>query len=674
MEPTGSRGEVSTNDAPPPPISFPSDQHIAIEKPIRRTTIVATECKQAFMDFLRSSRECFDNIHRDEMQLYVEQGVDLDKYKYSFKGISWVVKLEIITSEFRDNQSVRDEPIFLVNCAHLKDSNLSLYNNLITFPTTVIEIFDSVVNDLVDDLYGAQEYLDIQVIPFNLEETKIRDLDPYDLETLIQISGIIIRCERNHPEMTHAFYRCEFCYASRLIAADDIPKTKPENCTNCNKKFSCSIIANRSQFISKSFLVLQESLHGFTSQMRLACRGSLINQVRPGSKVSMVGIYKLYQVRLSKRQRIYSPIFQKECDVKFFGDFNADLRLNCSDPMEEEFKALSKKDNAYETFACTVFPGILGYSNVKKGILLLLFGGTEGEIDPESKNHRSDINILLCGEPSTCKSQFLLAVKNFVPRCQYVAGRGATGVGLTAYMTKDPDSGEPLLMPGALMYCQDGVCCIDEFDKMSKKTRSALHEIMEHQTLSVAKAGMVTSLTSKASLLAACNPVASTWNPRESVRNNINLPDTLLSRFDLIFLLLDEDTPQADTELAEHLITMYFDSGPPRTPLDSDLLKKYILYAKTNFQPKLTEECGNYLIEVYLKLLAEKKPGQVTTYHRNLESLIRISEAHARMRLSKTVEEQDINEAIRLHKAAILDEFTDPVMGVLDKNMFKRKE
>eukprot|EP00850_Spirogloea_muscicola_P009090 SM000050S17015 [mRNA] locus=s50:406082:412127:+ [translate_table: standard] len=344
----------------------------------------------------------------------------------------------------------------------------------------------------------------------------------------------------------------------------------------------------------------------------------------------------------------------------------------------ERLRELSRQPDVYERLARSLAPSIWELDDIKKGLLCQLFGGVAKRLEGGG-SFRGDINVLLVGDPGTSKSQLLRYAHGLAPRGVAASGRGSSAVGLTAYVARDPETGEMALESGALVLSDRGLCAIDEFDKMSESARSMLHEVMEQQTVSVAKAGIVATLRARTSVLACANPAGSRYDPRASVIDNIRLPPTLLSRFDLIYLVLDKADEATDRRLARHLafpnsfVELLLHAGtqaPARQTIDVATLAAYISHARLHVHPVLTDEAAAELVSAYTHM---RNLGQgrktITATPRQLESLIRVSEALARMRFSELVHKDDVKEAVRLLQVAMQQSATDPTTGTIDMDL-----
>ena len=458
---------------------------------------------------------------------------------------------------------------------------------------------------------------------------------------------------------------------------------------------------------------------------------SLVDEAKPGDRVEVTGVYRAVPIRVAPNQRAIRSIYKtyldiihirkdtkgklrntakkddnedmKDAEYTKTGSGNVDDDVTNMDSQQQqnnetintetmasnisprgdaelefsparirEIEELSRQPDVYDRLAKSVAPSIWELEDIKKGILCQLFGATNKTFKGASANKvRGDINILLVGDPGVAKSQLLTYVHRVAPRGMYTSGSGSSAVGLTAYVSRDPETKDMVLESGALVLSDRGVCCIDEFDKMGDGARSMLHEVMEQQTVSIAKAGIIAVLNARTSVLASANPVGSRYNPNMSIVDNLHLPPTLLSRFDLLYLVLDQPNPETDRRLARHLVSLHYKDPPKRAKatVSAELLTDYISYAKQTCHPVLGDEAGDKLIEGYIEMRRLGLSGGrkvVTATPRQLESLIRISEALARMRLSKTVEKQDSTEALRLMRVAMQSAAIDPRTGLID--------
>ena len=602
-----------------------------------------------------------------------------------------------------------------VDVAHLSQfpATRDFARHLHMYPQELIPLMDMVVNQEFGALPPDSSVMDrggtnsagparLEVRPFNLpHQIKMRDLDPKDIDQLVSIRGMIIRSSNIIPDLKHAFFRCSSCQNEKEVDLDRGRIDEPVTCERCNGKHSFEIVHNRCLYTNKQMIKLQETPESIPEgetphTITMFVFDGLVDVARPGDKVQITGIFRAVPMKVNPRMGSLRSVYRTYIDVVHICKSRTDRpgQARCEDPTadpesewhtkfdegiettpiatvrKERIENMSRDPQIYENLAASLAPSVWEMDDVKKGLLCQLFGGSNKPL-PTGSKCRGEINILLCGDPGTSKSQLLGYVHKIAPRGIYTSGKGSSAVGLTAYIMKDPETKGVVLESGALVLSDRGICCIDEFDKMSDTTRSVLHEVMEQQTISIAKAGIICTLNARTSILASANPVDSRYNPALSVVQNLKLPPTLLSRFDLIYLVLDVPQEHTDRRLAKHLVSLYFEDPtstrppPPYTPAE---VGEYISYVRQHINPTLSDRAGEALIEGY-KDLRNMGNGSgkkvVSATPRQLESLIRLSEALAKIRFSTIVEENDVKEAIRLMNVATQRAATDPTTGLI---------
>lgn len=488
----------------------------------------------------------------------------------------------------------------------------------------------------------------------------VRDIRADSIGHLVTVRGIVTRASEVKPMMAVATYTCDQCGAETYQPIQS-PTFMPlvmcpsQECVTNKSGGRLYLQTRGSKFVKFQELRIQEhsdqvAVGNIPRSMMVYARGENTRLAQPGDHVAITGIF------LPLMRTGYSQTVQGLLSETYLESHSITL-MNKTEDDEVGNKELSEEElcgftaeGFYDKLAGSIAPEIYGHEDVKKALLLMLVGGVQQA--PRGIKIRGNINICLMGDPGVAKSQLLSYIDRLAPRSQYTTGRGSSGVGLTAAVMRDPLTGEMTLEGGALVLADLGICCIDEFDKMADADRTAIHEVMEQQTISIAKAGIMTSLNARCSILAAANPAYGRYNPRKSIEQNVQLPAALLSRFDLLWLIQDKPDPDVDLRLAQHITYVHQHCCQPPThftPIHMKLMRRYIAMCKKR-QPVVPESLADYITAAYVEMRKEARVCKDTTFTsaRTLLSILRLSTALARLRLMDTVEKEDVNEAMRL--------------------------
>ncbi|CAD5192877.1 unnamed protein product [Musa acuminata subsp. malaccensis] len=501
----------------------------------------------------------------------------------------------------------------------------------------------------------------------------VRQVRASHIGQLVKISGIVTRCSDVKPLMQVAVYTCEDCgfeIYQEVTARVFMPLFEcPSNRCKINKAKGNLILQLRaSKFLKFQEVKIQELAEHVPKghiprSLTVHLRGELTRKVVPGDVVELSGIFLPipYSGFRALRAGLVADTYLEAMSITHFKKKYEDYELKADE--QEQIERLAEDGDIYNKLARSLAPEIFGHEDVKKALLLLLVGAPHRKLSDGMKI-RGDLHICLMGDPGVAKSQLLKHIINVAPRGVYTTGRGSSGVGLTAAVQKDPITNEMVLEGGALVLADMGICAIDEFDKMEESDRTAIHEVMEQQTVSIAKAGITTSLNARTAVLAAANPAWGRYDLRRTPAENINLPPALLSRFDLLWLILDRADMDNDLEMARHVVYVHQNLESPSlgfTPLEPSVLRAYISTAR-RIAPSVPRELEEYIATAYSSIRQDEAksnaPHSYTTV-RTLLSILRISIALARLRFSETVAQSDVDEALRLMQMSKFSLYSD---------------
>ena len=485
------------------------------------------------------------------------------------------------------------------------------------------------------------------------ESTPLRMLGAANIGKLLMVEGIIVRATPVQPQVMLGAFKCKRCETIAYLEQAGPFLKAPIRCGNptCQSKGPFEFLQEGSTFIDYQQIRIQERPEDLppgqlprTLNVKLVSR-DLVDKARPGDHVAITGVVRAVAPVFPTAGKL--RVFRLHVDANFLDVESKEPETALVSPEdEEEILKLAQDPWIHRNVMRSIAPSIYGYETIKEAIMYLVFGGIPKHLADIAI--RGEMNVLLVGDPGTAKSQLLRYVAAVAPRGLYTSGRGTTAAGLTAAVLRERGGGMTL-EAGALVLADKGVACIDEIDKMRPEDRVAIHEAMEQHTVSVAKGGIVATLNARTAILAAANPALGRYDPFKTVSENINLPVTILSRFDLIFVLKDVPEKDLDEKMSAHILEIHRrGSVSQEAPIPSELLRKYISYAK-NIKPTLTDEAMQRLKAFYLEMRAvtEKIEGSpIAITARQLESLVRLAEARARIALRKEITAEDAEAAI----------------------------
>ncbi|MBT5171219.1 MAG: minichromosome maintenance protein MCM [Candidatus Nitrosopelagicus sp.] len=531
-------------------------------------------------------------------------------------------------------------------------------------PDSILEAFSRAIKEILQERFPKyakkiEHEIRARIANYPVQRS-LRQINAEVIGKITSVSGMVLRASEVKPLAKELVFVCPEGHRTDVILGHGLSLTSPVQCSNpkCNHR-ELGVEPESSRFIDVQFVRLQELPEDLPPgqlphYLDVTVKQDLVDNARPGDRVVLTGIVRIEQEKMSGVSKASSPLYRLRLDgnnVEFLGSKKDKSsrkiqREEISQEDEKMIKSLSKSPDLYQQLIDSYAPHITGHEVVKESILLLMAGSTQRELQDGSKI-RGDINIFLVGDPGTAKSEMLKFCVRVAPRGLYTSGRGSTAAGLTAAVVRDTN-GIFMLEAGATVLGDQGLVCIDEFDKMKAEDRSALHEVMEQQTASISKGGIVATLNARTSILAAANPMYGKYDPFKNITENVNLPVPLLTRFDLIHVIKDKPSKERDTKIAQHIINLHTPKGiDQKSLIDSETLTKYLSYVK-RIDPKLTKEAEQKILDYYMKMRNVEAEEMITVTPRQLEGLIRMATARARLLLKTKVEEDDAERAIYL--------------------------
>ncbi len=585
-----------------------------------------------------------------------------------------------------------------VNFSDLERFDSELAREFLEHPEQVLKHANEALSaiDLPADVEFINTHVRIVALP---ERIQIRELRSSNINRFIAVSGLIRKATEVRPKIINAAFKCQRCEHVTMMPQGEGKFVEPFECENdvCGRKGPFKLVHEESEFIDAQKLRVQESpddLRGGEQPQTLDVDvdDDLAGIVAPGDRVVVSGILRSYQRSTQQGKSTFFDLVLDGISIEIEDKEFEDIEISKEEI--ENILALGEDPEVYKKVIYSIAPSIYGYEEVKEAMALQLFSGIAKSL-PDGTRIRGDVHILLVGDPGVAKSQLLRYGVRLAPRGIYTSGKSSTSAGLTATAVKDEfGDGRWTLEAGALVLADMGLACVDELDKMEADDRSSMHEAMEQQTISIAKAGIMATLKSRCALLGAANPKFGRFDRYEPIAKQINMPPALLSRFDLIFILTDEPSVSRDTAIAEHILKAHYagELSVRRTNvigsgiemdeimkameviqpvIQADMLRKYIAYTKRSIFPIIQDDARKQLIDFYLGLRkqGEDPNSPVPVTARQLEALIRLAEASARVRLSNEITTEDTARVIRIVMASLKQVMTDPETGKLDSDI-----